>query len=326
MSQNVSIIARGPRAVGSKVLVDGVPMKGVFKVELVADARVGSGSQLWTAVIHVHPGVIEVTDMDSDCVEFVRGKVDHPSPHLPEPMPSAPPERDPIKAAQIEEDREVEALSLLNAMCSTMQEMRNLMRAQGESTRRYVPAPAPQSQFIPPKPGVVPPQSPPRAPPEAIDITKLDSRAPSPDEPVPPDGWPDFEEATDDPPAAIQPDTIAVLQAGLDSLGRIQLEHFEKVFAFAERLAAQVDTLADWARECSKVIGVAADKVNGMAGESPSSAAPAPRGKAWDGRGRAFNGADEPCNCDNCVQAHRLLYPTGNCGDLACLVCVPDPR
>lgn len=71
----VTIVSNGGRVVGSKVLVDGVPMKGVFKIELQADARTHQGaSPLWTAVIHCHPEQIEVTDMDSSEVEFVRGK------------------------------------------------------------------------------------------------------------------------------------------------------------------------------------------------------------------------------------------------------------
>lgn len=119
---NVRIVSNGPHVVGSKVLVDGAPMKGVFKVELSAEASKGA-SPLWTAVIHCHPAEIEVTDLDSSECEFVRGngppksrptgaRMDRaildilgpfsgdtvaqmnealaPSPHLPEPMPASP--------------------------------------------------------------------------------------------------------------------------------------------------------------------------------------------------------------------------------------------
>ncbi len=73
---NVSIISKGPHCIGTQVLVDGVPMKGVYRIELKADARTEKeDGQLWCAVIHCHPSLIEVTDMDSDEVEFIKGKV-----------------------------------------------------------------------------------------------------------------------------------------------------------------------------------------------------------------------------------------------------------
>lgn len=93
---NVSIIAKGPQCRGTQVLVDGVPMKGVYRIELHADARVREGNQLWHAVIHCHPSVIEVAGMDSGEVEFVRGVP--ASPHVPEPMPDQPPALSPIEA------------------------------------------------------------------------------------------------------------------------------------------------------------------------------------------------------------------------------------
>ena len=72
---NVTIISKGPSCFGTQVLVDGVPMKGVHRIELVADVK--DGDQLWRAVIHCYPDQIEVTDMDSGQVEFVKGK--HPA-------------------------------------------------------------------------------------------------------------------------------------------------------------------------------------------------------------------------------------------------------
>lgn len=70
---NVTIISKGPSCIGTHVLVDGVRMKGVHKIELSADAD-SKGSRLWTAIIHCYPDLIEVTDMDSNEVEFVKGK------------------------------------------------------------------------------------------------------------------------------------------------------------------------------------------------------------------------------------------------------------
>lgn len=90
---NVSIISKGPSCIGTKVLVDGVAMKGVHRIELSASA---TGDKLWHAVIHCHPSVIEVTDFDSAEVEWVKGKGDPDLPHLPDPMPSRSPSPPPF--------------------------------------------------------------------------------------------------------------------------------------------------------------------------------------------------------------------------------------
>ena len=67
---NVSIIGRDSVICGNTdVLVDGVKMRGVTKVVLVADAA----TAVWRAVIHCVPDSIRITDLDSDSVKFVAG-------------------------------------------------------------------------------------------------------------------------------------------------------------------------------------------------------------------------------------------------------------
>jgi hypothetical protein len=68
MTNNVSIVAKGPTTQGTQVLVDGVPMKGVTKIELVADVN-----DVWRAVITCIPAAINISDMDSEYMEFVKG-------------------------------------------------------------------------------------------------------------------------------------------------------------------------------------------------------------------------------------------------------------
>jgi hypothetical protein len=73
---NVTIIGKGPKTQGTKVLVDGVAMKGVTRVELVADVN-----SLWKAVIHVIAKEVDITDMDSTEIEYVRTHKNYSLPH-----------------------------------------------------------------------------------------------------------------------------------------------------------------------------------------------------------------------------------------------------
>ena len=74
----VTIIGNGPE-VGqgrTQVLVDGVPLRCVTRVELVADAQ-----DVWRAVIYLIPNKIEVTDIDTiEYREFARIKKNHHEP------------------------------------------------------------------------------------------------------------------------------------------------------------------------------------------------------------------------------------------------------
>jgi hypothetical protein len=63
---NITIIGKGPSTFGTKVLVDGVAVKGIKKIEIL-----GEVNGQWHAVIHVIAKEIDITDMDSKEVEFV---------------------------------------------------------------------------------------------------------------------------------------------------------------------------------------------------------------------------------------------------------------
>lgn len=69
---NVTIIGKGPKTLGTKVLVDGVAMKGVTRIELIAETNSN-----WKAVIHCIAKEVDVTDMDSTEIEFVSTHKQH---------------------------------------------------------------------------------------------------------------------------------------------------------------------------------------------------------------------------------------------------------
>jgi hypothetical protein len=64
---NVSIKSVGPSTQGTVVEVDGKRIKGVTRIELVA-----SVNDVWHAVIHLIPDAIEVSNIDSKYVEWVK--------------------------------------------------------------------------------------------------------------------------------------------------------------------------------------------------------------------------------------------------------------
>lgn len=64
---NVSIVSVGPGTQGTKVRVDGVAVKGITRIELIAEVNSN-----WRAVIHVIPEIVELTDLDSSELEFVK--------------------------------------------------------------------------------------------------------------------------------------------------------------------------------------------------------------------------------------------------------------
>lgn len=230
------------------------------------------------------------------------------------------------------EVRENEALDILRDMATDMRDMLGLMRTQASPQRRMT-----WLEKV-------------NGPCAAGARSGVDPAGPEM-----PSGWPDFFEITDPMPFVGEGVTTERIRRILDSMPdrasvqvaeqmrmilkridalELNIENLEgkvkrmdamldRLNDFGATLAGQADTLADRAKEVGKVIGVAADKVNGMASET----APAPSAEPEAPQ-------NEPvayvvrCQCAQCVAdlKHRQAHEYAACMDVTCVVCLPDPR